>query len=312
MTSRATKAEERTGRVRITKRGGRKGRGFHQYGQAFADTYGSFVDVYESSSAEGPHVWLKVVDRRTQMGGHAHLTPTQARKVIARLQAWLDEIPSPLGPMTPPAAHGEPCKECERARRQGFACCDGCAGAAIKGGDATCTPPNVPMTACYALYLETSAREVARLERVNADLLAKLNTSWQASDIYAEEGEEARRERDALKAENERLRALLRQSLILPRPWVVNGGVTWERWIEAAEAIINTIDRAALATPAEPPAAKPGFCVCGHAIVGHREGTEATNMETGEGFSYEGCQAEDCDCPFVPAPATEPTEGGGE
>jgi hypothetical protein len=83
--------------VNITKRGDR---GFHQYGVPVVCTYGSQVEVYESSSAEGPHVWIKVqvdprvLTRQPYGEGVAHLNEEQARAVIARLQAWLDEIPS--------------------------------------------------------------------------------------------------------------------------------------------------------------------------------------------------------------------------
>jgi hypothetical protein len=81
--------------VKIIDRGDR---GFHGYGEPFKCTYGTEVEVYESSAAINPHVWLKL----TQGGslhfedgeGVAHLDEEQARALIARLQAWLDEIPS--------------------------------------------------------------------------------------------------------------------------------------------------------------------------------------------------------------------------
>lgn len=83
--------------VRILKRGDR---GFHGYGKPMTDSYGSVLEVYESSSAEGPHVWLSVDssswenDQRAKRGsGTAHLNAAQARDLIARLQTWLDEIP---------------------------------------------------------------------------------------------------------------------------------------------------------------------------------------------------------------------------
>jgi hypothetical protein len=86
--------------VPIVKRGDR---GFHGYGEPFRDSYGAELNVYESSSAEGPHVWLKVacdpmVLRDQPPGvGTAHLNEEQARALIARLQTWLDEIPSRWG-----------------------------------------------------------------------------------------------------------------------------------------------------------------------------------------------------------------------
>lgn len=75
-------------------------RGFHRYGEPVICTYGTKVEVYESSSAEGPHVWLNLEcdmeNLRSQKAGEgtAHLNEEQARAVIARLQTWLDEIPS--------------------------------------------------------------------------------------------------------------------------------------------------------------------------------------------------------------------------
>ena len=67
-------------------------RGFQIYGEPVATDYGHTVTVYESSAASGPHVWMRV----TGEGGdtHAHMDETQTRDVIARLQAWVDEIPS--------------------------------------------------------------------------------------------------------------------------------------------------------------------------------------------------------------------------
>ena len=83
--------------ARILKRGDR---GFHGYGKPMHCTYNSEIEVYESSSANGPHVWLKVtVDPKilhtTARGeGTAHLNQKQAKALIDRLQTWVDEIPS--------------------------------------------------------------------------------------------------------------------------------------------------------------------------------------------------------------------------
>ena len=88
--------------VKITKR---RRRGFHQYGRPVVCTYGSKVEVYESSAASGPHVWLSIdaaawhevrdhVSSSKPAQATAHLNAKQARAVIARLQAWVDEIPS--------------------------------------------------------------------------------------------------------------------------------------------------------------------------------------------------------------------------
>lgn len=85
----------------IFKRGDR---GFHGYGKPFKDSYGGELAVYESSSAEGPHVWLKI-DAPWNKTGHlgapmpdhhsatAHLNAKQALELIRRLQTWMDEIP---------------------------------------------------------------------------------------------------------------------------------------------------------------------------------------------------------------------------
>jgi len=102
--------DERREGIEIT----RTPRGFHRYGVPVTTDYGHTVDVRESSSALGPHVWLFAkgstsVDPgshdphydKTMHGDHVyrsgsigvHLTPAQARAVIERLQAWLDEIP---------------------------------------------------------------------------------------------------------------------------------------------------------------------------------------------------------------------------
>lgn len=78
-------------------------RGFHGYGEPFTDSYGAEIEVYESSSAEAPHVWLNIVgptgDGRSNASNPpgtatAHLSEDEARALIARLQTWLDEIPT--------------------------------------------------------------------------------------------------------------------------------------------------------------------------------------------------------------------------
>lgn len=80
----------------ITPRGDR---GFHQYGEDQHCTYGTRIRVYESSAASGPHVWLALYESAPldMACAGAHLNETQARELIARLQAWLDEIPSRWG-----------------------------------------------------------------------------------------------------------------------------------------------------------------------------------------------------------------------
>ncbi len=84
-------------------------RGLHGYGPPMRCSYGSVIEVYESSSAEGPHVWLKVdasgwlTRERSHRNpgdfavGTAHLNEEQARALIDSLQTWLDEIPARWG-----------------------------------------------------------------------------------------------------------------------------------------------------------------------------------------------------------------------
>lgn len=87
------------GEVPILERGDR---GFHGYGEPFNDSYGSVLEVYESSAASGPHVWLKIDASawdhdRAHSKMHeatAHLDPEQAYALIRRLEAWLAEIPT--------------------------------------------------------------------------------------------------------------------------------------------------------------------------------------------------------------------------
>lgn len=75
-------------------------RGFIGYGQPFDCTYGTSVETYESSSAEGPHLWLalrggEALRARAVPGeAHAHLDEDQVRALRDRLQAFLDDIPS--------------------------------------------------------------------------------------------------------------------------------------------------------------------------------------------------------------------------
>lgn len=69
-------------------------RGFKRY-KPVATDYGHEIFVYESSAASGPRVWLSIepTERSTELGvspqGPAHLTPEQARVLIATLQAAL-------------------------------------------------------------------------------------------------------------------------------------------------------------------------------------------------------------------------------
>ena len=90
------KTGDKVKRCRITK----TERGFHNYGRPVHCTYGTEVWVRESSSADGPHVWMFLKEDRSVLPstppGEAacHLNASQAREVIRRLQTWLDVIPS--------------------------------------------------------------------------------------------------------------------------------------------------------------------------------------------------------------------------
>lgn len=79
-------------------------RGFIGYGQPFDCTYGTSVETYESSSAEGPHLWLALQETNLAANGkgvpgqaHAHLNEDQVRALRDRLQAFLDDVPSRWG-----------------------------------------------------------------------------------------------------------------------------------------------------------------------------------------------------------------------
>ena len=74
------------------------GRGLHVYGKPVTTSYGEEVSVQESSAATAPHVWLTVKDAdhgdRRGTSVAVHLNREQALATIARLQAWVDEIPT--------------------------------------------------------------------------------------------------------------------------------------------------------------------------------------------------------------------------
>ena len=63
-------------------------RGFARYGSTLT-TYGEIVEVYESSSAEGPHIWLSIgvgADKHTA----AHLSLEQALEIHANLDRAIE------------------------------------------------------------------------------------------------------------------------------------------------------------------------------------------------------------------------------
>lgn len=71
-------------------------RGFYSYGRPLQTCYGDIVEVYESSSAEGPHVWLSVKGNVVGVAMSpvtlcAHLDVKMAKDMVARLRAWIDD-----------------------------------------------------------------------------------------------------------------------------------------------------------------------------------------------------------------------------
>lgn len=70
-------------------------RGFHVYGDPVTNERGHTVQVHESSNAMGPHVWLGVESATERMD--IELDEDGARALVARLQTWLDEIPTRWG-----------------------------------------------------------------------------------------------------------------------------------------------------------------------------------------------------------------------
>ena len=89
-------AAKPTRKVRLFK----SNRGFYQYGALMQCTYGTTARVVESSSAEGPHLWLFMDEHGGTLTRHEpgkasmHLNQWQARDLIRRLQTWLDQVPS--------------------------------------------------------------------------------------------------------------------------------------------------------------------------------------------------------------------------
>jgi hypothetical protein len=81
--------------MRVSLRGGRKGRGFHNYGPPMRLRHGGVAEVFESSLATDRCCWLKLEDALPIATGTAclQLTKREAERLIARLQTWIDEIP---------------------------------------------------------------------------------------------------------------------------------------------------------------------------------------------------------------------------
>lgn len=73
-------------------------RGFLLYGGREIPTdYGHAVRVQESSSAEGPHVWLFIGDSPQVEKHHPHLSLEQAIAVHAALGQFIESVPERWG-----------------------------------------------------------------------------------------------------------------------------------------------------------------------------------------------------------------------
>lgn len=68
-------------------------RGFYVYGSPTPDSYGGEIRVTESSAASKAHVWLVVDEEIKDNMAMAHLNVDQAKRVIAQLQAFVDQVP---------------------------------------------------------------------------------------------------------------------------------------------------------------------------------------------------------------------------
>jgi hypothetical protein len=80
-------------RVEVTERG----RGLKNYGRSKLQcSYGTEIEVYDSSAASEPHVWLKLqAGERLPFDegqGVAHLNAEQAWQLIHRLRTWLHTL----------------------------------------------------------------------------------------------------------------------------------------------------------------------------------------------------------------------------
>lgn len=68
-------------------------RGFLVYaGGPIATDYGHDINVYESSAAKGPCVWLSVGESTVVKGSNAHLTLDQAKMVRAALDQFIEGV----------------------------------------------------------------------------------------------------------------------------------------------------------------------------------------------------------------------------
>ena len=67
-------------------------RGFYIYSE-FKDSYGSSIQIKESSSAMGPRVWIFCNREGTIEDPAPHLNVTQAKRLIKGLQKFIDQVP---------------------------------------------------------------------------------------------------------------------------------------------------------------------------------------------------------------------------
>lgn len=68
-------------------------RGFLAYaGGPIKTSYGHTINVYESSAASAPHVWVAVSESREVDGHNAHLTLEQAIMLRAALDQFIEGV----------------------------------------------------------------------------------------------------------------------------------------------------------------------------------------------------------------------------
>jgi hypothetical protein len=72
----------------------RSDRGFLAYaGGPIPTDYGHDINVYESSAADGPHVWLSIGDSPRVDGRNAHLNLRQAILLRGALDQFIQGVP---------------------------------------------------------------------------------------------------------------------------------------------------------------------------------------------------------------------------
>ena len=66
-------------------------RGFMSYGDPILCEYGTALNIRDSSCAEGPHMWLSLIDTDKVSRVSMHLDYVQVMALVAKCQAWLDD-----------------------------------------------------------------------------------------------------------------------------------------------------------------------------------------------------------------------------